>query len=211
MLLDPGFALAHAGDRQRLRAQYYEWHEQGGALARARRGPRASARSRSTRACPRRSSARARLHYTQRQLRRLDPRRAARDRAQEGLRRAPTTSWRARSSSRTAGPRRWRRSTRRSRSNGDDYNVYVPFTNMFEGLGRTEGRSRKLREREIAVLEQQLQDVPEDVARAHPARRRLRGHRPRTTRPAASCRRAVDLRPERLEHPLQRRLHLRRA
>ena len=32
--------------------------------------------------------------------------------------------------------------------NGDDYNVYVPYTNMYEGLGRTEDAA-KLREREI--------------------------------------------------------------
>jgi len=46
--------------------------------------------------------------------------------------------------------------------NGDDYNVYIPFTNMYEGLGRTEDAAR-LREREVAVLEQQLKEVPEDV------------------------------------------------
>ena len=36
--------------------------------------------------------------------------------------------------------------------NGDDYNVYVPYTNMYEGLGRTEDAA-KLREREIATGE----------------------------------------------------------
>jgi tetratricopeptide (TPR) repeat protein len=46
--------------------------------------------------------------------------------------------------------------------NGDDYNVYVPFTNIYEGLGRSEDAA-KLREREIVVLEQQLREVPEDV------------------------------------------------
>jgi tetratricopeptide (TPR) repeat protein len=46
--------------------------------------------------------------------------------------------------------------------NGDDYNVYIPYTNMYEGLGRTEDAA-KLREREIVVLEQQLREVPEDV------------------------------------------------
>ena len=45
---------------------------------------------------------------------------------------------------------------------GDDYNVYIPYTNIFEGLGRTEDAAR-LRQREIAGLEQQLKDVPEDV------------------------------------------------
>jgi tetratricopeptide (TPR) repeat protein len=46
--------------------------------------------------------------------------------------------------------------------NGDDYNVYIPYTNIYEGLGRLEDAAR-LRQREIAVLEQQLRDVPEDV------------------------------------------------
>jgi tetratricopeptide (TPR) repeat protein len=46
--------------------------------------------------------------------------------------------------------------------NGDDYNVYIPYTNIFESLGRTEDAAR-LRQREIAVLEQQLRDVPDDV------------------------------------------------
>ena len=39
--------------------------------------------------------------------------------------------------------------------NGDDYNLYVPFINVFESLGRREDAER-LREREIVVLEQQL-------------------------------------------------------
>ena len=46
--------------------------------------------------------------------------------------------------------------------NGDDYNVYVPYTNIYEGLGRTEDAA-SLRLREVAVLEQTLRDVPEDV------------------------------------------------
>ena len=46
--------------------------------------------------------------------------------------------------------------------NGDDYNLYVAYINIFDGLGRREDAER-LRAREIGVLEQQLRDVPEDV------------------------------------------------
>src|SRR6185369_2203222 len=46
--------------------------------------------------------------------------------------------------------------------NGDDYNIYAPFINILEGLGRTDEAAR-LREREVVVLEQQLKEVPEDV------------------------------------------------
>ena len=47
-------------------------------------------------------------------------------------------------------------------ANGDDYNVYIPFTNALERLGRfTE--LRRYREMEILILERQLEIVPEDV------------------------------------------------
>jgi tetratricopeptide (TPR) repeat protein len=45
---------------------------------------------------------------------------------------------------------------------GDDYNVYVPYINILESLGRRE-EAETLRRREIEVLEQQLRGVPEDV------------------------------------------------
>jgi tetratricopeptide (TPR) repeat protein len=47
-------------------------------------------------------------------------------------------------------------------ANGDDYNVYVPYTNSLDRLGRTEV-SRRFREMEMLVLERQLEAVPEDV------------------------------------------------
>ena len=77
--------------------------------------------------------------------------------------------------------------------NGDDYNVYVPYINIFEGLGRREDAAR-LREREIAVLEQQLKDVPEDVR----ARILLAADYAASGREADAVRelqKAVDLRP----------------
>jgi non-specific serine/threonine protein kinase len=45
---------------------------------------------------------------------------------------------------------------------GDDYNVYIPFVNSLECLGRTE-ELRRVREMEMVVLERQLELVPEDV------------------------------------------------
>lgn len=48
------------------------------------------------------------------------------------------------------------------RANGDDYNMFVPFVNVLEALGRKADVER-LRKQEIKVLEQQLEAVPEDV------------------------------------------------
>jgi len=45
---------------------------------------------------------------------------------------------------------------------GDDYNVYVPFLNIFGKLGRT-AELKALEARVIKVLEKQLELVPEDV------------------------------------------------
>jgi non-specific serine/threonine protein kinase len=47
-------------------------------------------------------------------------------------------------------------------ANGDDYNAYIPFILSLDRLGRTEA-SRAFRERHMHVLEQQLENVPEDV------------------------------------------------
>jgi serine/threonine protein kinase/Flp pilus assembly protein TadD len=47
-------------------------------------------------------------------------------------------------------------------ANGDDYNVYVPYTNALSALGRTEA-ARTLVERWVSVLEQQVELVPEDT------------------------------------------------
>jgi non-specific serine/threonine protein kinase len=45
---------------------------------------------------------------------------------------------------------------------GDDYNVHIPYLNAVLALGDKE-RARKLTERHIPVLEQQVDTVPEDV------------------------------------------------
>ena len=69
----------------------------------------------------------------------------------------------------------------------------MAYINVFEGLGRREDAER-LRQREIAVLEQQLKDVPEDVR----ARVLLAADYAVSGRAAEADRelmRAVDLRP----------------
>ncbi len=48
------------------------------------------------------------------------------------------------------------------RATGDDYNVYVPYCNALEALGRTEAAA-SLHGRHAEVLERQLELVPEDT------------------------------------------------
>jgi serine/threonine protein kinase/cytochrome c-type biogenesis protein CcmH/NrfG len=47
-------------------------------------------------------------------------------------------------------------------ANGDDYNVYSPYSNTLSALGRTEA-ARTLTERWVTVLKQQVELVPEDT------------------------------------------------
>jgi tetratricopeptide (TPR) repeat protein len=47
-------------------------------------------------------------------------------------------------------------------ANGDDYNMYIPYMNALERLGDLQAAER-FRQREMQVLEQQLELVPEDV------------------------------------------------
>jgi serine/threonine protein kinase/Flp pilus assembly protein TadD len=47
-------------------------------------------------------------------------------------------------------------------ANGDDYNTYLPFRNAYGRLGRVKD-FEKVEERLLAVLRQQLEQVPEDV------------------------------------------------
>ena len=205
ILLDPGFALAHAGIAN-VCGLVYEWHEKEERwLERGRAAcERALALDPSL---PEALVGRARLYYTQRRYEDSvrDVRRAIElkrdcDGAYNILARSLFES------------DRWAEAlesvSQALAVNGDDYNVYVPYTNMYEGLGRTEDAA-KLREREIVVLEQAAARRARGRARPDPARGRLRGHRP----PRRGGPRAAEGRgpaAPRLEHPLQRRLHLRR-
>ena len=47
-------------------------------------------------------------------------------------------------------------------ANGDDYNVYIPYTNCLERLGEFK-QLKRFREMEMSLLERQLEMVPEDV------------------------------------------------
>jgi tetratricopeptide (TPR) repeat protein len=159
ILLDPGFALAHAGIANAC-GLVYEWHDN--AQSWLERGRSACERALALDpALPDALVARARIFYTQkryedavRDVRRAIEMKRDCDGAYNILARSLFESDRWAEALESVG--------QALAVNGDDYNVYIPFTNIYEGLGRTEDAA-KLREREIVVLEQQLKDVPEDV------------------------------------------------
>jgi serine/threonine protein kinase/Flp pilus assembly protein TadD len=159
ILLDPGFALAHAGIANACGVAY-EWHEKEERWL--ERGRAACERALVLDpALPEALVARARILYAQkrydeavRDVRRAIEMKRDCDGAYNILGRALFESDRWAEALETVD--------QALAVNGDDYNVYIPYTNIYEGLGRLEDAAR-LRQREIAVLEQQLRDVPEDV------------------------------------------------
>jgi len=190
ILLDPGFALAHAGIANAC-GLVYEWHDN--AQSWLERGRSACERALALDpALAEALVARARILYTQkryedavRDVRRAIEMKKDCDGAYNILARSLFESDRWAEALETV--------THAIAVNGDDYNVYIPFTNMYEGLGRTEDAA-KLREREIVVLEQQLKEVPEDVR----ARILLAADYAAERRDADAARelqKAVDLRP----------------
>ena len=190
ILLDPGFALAHAGIANAC-GLVYEWHDN--AQSWLERGRSACERALALDpALAEALVARARILYTQkryedavRDVRRAIEMKKDCDGAYNILARSLFESDRWAEALETV--------THAIAVNGDDYNVYIPFTNMYEGLGRTEDAA-KLREREIVVLEQQLKEVPEDVR----ARILLAADYAAERRDADAVRelqKAVDLRP----------------
>jgi tetratricopeptide (TPR) repeat protein len=190
ILLDPGFALAHAGLANAC-GLVYEWHEKHERWL--ERGRVASERAlQLDPALPEALVGRARGLYVQkrydeavRDVRRAIEMKRECDGAYNILARSLFES------------DRWAEALETMdhafAQNGDDYNVYIPYTNILEGLGRSEDAAR-VRQREIAVLEQQLKDVPEDVR----ARVLLAADYASVGREAESVRelqKAVDLRP----------------
>jgi tetratricopeptide (TPR) repeat protein len=159
ILLDPGFALAHAGIANDC-GLAYEWHEKEEHWLERGRG----ASERALSLDPNLAEGlvgRARMLYAQkrydeavRDVRRAIEMKKDCDGAYNILARSLFESDRWAEALETVD--------HAIAVNGDDYNVYIPYTNILEGLGRTEDAAR-LRQREIAVLEQQLRDVPEDV------------------------------------------------
>jgi len=190
ILLDPGFALAHAGIANAC-GLAYEWHEKEDRWL--ERGRAACERALALDPhLPEALVGRARILYAQkrydeavRDVRRAIEMKRDCDGAYNILARSLFES------------DRWAEALETVEQavafNGDDYNVYIPYTNILEGLGRTEDASR-LRGREIVVLEQQLREVPEDVR----ARILLAADYAASGREADAVRelqKAVDLRP----------------
>jgi serine/threonine protein kinase/Flp pilus assembly protein TadD len=159
ILLDPGFALAHAGIAS-VCGLVHEWHDTTPRWL--ERGRASSERALALDpSLPEALVSRARLLYVQK---RYDE--AIRDvRRAIDLKRDCDGAYNVLARSLFESDR-WAEAIESMNQaiavNGDDYNLYVPYINIFEGLGRTEDAAR-LREREIGVLQQQLLGVPEDV------------------------------------------------
>jgi serine/threonine protein kinase/tetratricopeptide (TPR) repeat protein len=190
ILLDSGFALAHAGIANAC-GLVYEWHEKDERwLERGRVScERALALDPSL---PEALVGRARLLYTQkryddaiRDVRRAIEMKRDCDGAYNILARSLFES------------DRWAEAIESLDhavdANGDDYNLYVPYINIFEGLGRQEDTAR-VTERFTAVLEQQLREVPEDV-RARILLATNYASSKRAVDATRELQRAVDLRP----------------
>ena len=159
ILLDPRFALAHAGIANAC-AAVYEWHEQSPRWI--EKGLAACDRALQLEALlPEALVARGRISYVQKKYDEAirDVRQAIECKpdcagAYSVLARAYFAS------------DRWQEIVplvdRAVEANGDDYNVYAPLHNALKRLGQTEA-ARNLRQRFLRVLEQQLELVPEDV------------------------------------------------
>ncbi len=160
ILLDPGFALAHAGIANAC-GVVYEWHEKderwlerGPGRLRAGPGPRPQ---------PARGARGPRPHPLRPEaVRRGDPRRAPGDRDEARLRRRLQHPGPLALRVRPLGGGDRDRSPRRSRSTATTTTSTCPTPTSTRAWGAPRTRER-LRLREIAVLEQTLRDVPEDV------------------------------------------------
>ncbi|MFI5174086.1 MAG: protein kinase [Terriglobia bacterium] len=159
IMLDPGFALAHAGIANAC-ATVYEWHE---------KAPRwiEKGLTECEQALKLESQlaealvARARILYAQKKYdEAIQDARLALDRkpdcpgAYNVLARCFFSSDRSTEAIALID--------RALEVNGDDYNMYIPLVNSLENLKR-QGAARELRDRHRRVLKQQLELVPEDV------------------------------------------------
>lgn len=159
IVLDPAFALAHAGIAAAC-STVYEWHEQ---------SPRWIERA--VDACeralqlepklPEALAARGRTFYAQKKY----P--EAIENARLAIERKPDCAGAYNVLARAYfATDRWQDVAalvdRALEANGDDYNVYIPLIVSLTRLGQTEA-ARNLHQRRMRVLEQQLERVPEDV------------------------------------------------
>jgi non-specific serine/threonine protein kinase len=159
ILLDPSFALAHAGIGDACGA-VVEFHDNSPRWM--EKGMKACERALALEPnLPEALVARARLYYTQKNYEKAiaDVRKAIETRADCPcsygiLARAYFES------------DRWPEAAAlldaALQANADDYNMYIPFVNVLEALGQKEA-AIQLRKKEIRVLEKQLEVVPEDV------------------------------------------------
>jgi tetratricopeptide (TPR) repeat protein len=159
IMLDPGFALAYAGIANAC-AAVYEWHEKNERWV--ERGLAACEKALKLEALLAEALvARARILYAQKRYpeaiqfaRQAIERKPDCPGAYNVLGRAYFASDHWQEAAALAG--------HAVEVNGDDYNMYLPLINSLGNLGRPE-EVRALRQRQIRVLEQQLELVPEDV------------------------------------------------
>jgi non-specific serine/threonine protein kinase len=159
IMLDPGFALAHAGIANACATvhEFQEhsphWIEKG--VAACERAFQLQAQ------LPEALVARARLSYVQKKYEE-----AIRD-SREAIQRKPDCpgAYNVLARACLASDRLPEVAAlveRAVEANGDDYNVYIPLFTALERLGQTEA-AHNIKRRWINVLEQQLERVPEDV------------------------------------------------
>jgi len=189
--LDSGFAVAYAG-LANVCGLYYEWHERDARWI--EKGLAASERALELAPnLPEALAARARIFYAQKDYEkagRLAEQAVALkpdcDGAYYMLGRAYFASDKWEQAAAIAA--------RAVEASGDDYNVYIPFVNAMERLGRTDA-AKELRRQQQSTLERHLELVPEDV-RARILRASLfvsTGEREHALR---EIRKALELRPD---------------
>ena len=189
--LDPGFAVAYAG-LANVCGLYFEWHERDARWI--DKGTHASERALELAPnLPEALAARARIAYAQK-----DYAKAARlaeqavalkpdcDGAYYMLGRAYFASDRWDEAAAIAA--------RAVEASGDDYNVYIPFVNAMERLGRTQD-SASLRHQQQATLARHLEIVPEDV-RARILRASMFASDGERDHAVKEIRKALELRPD---------------
>lgn len=189
--LDGGFAVAYAG-LANVCGHYYEWHERNARWI--EKGLAASERA--LELSPNLAealSARSRIAYAQK-----DYEKAARL-AEQAVALKPDCDGAYYMLGRAYfASDRWEQaaaiSERAVAASGDDYNVYIPFVNVMDRLGRADA-ARELRRQQRLVLDRHLETVPEDV-RARILRASMLVSEGARAQAVAELRKALELRPD---------------
>jgi non-specific serine/threonine protein kinase len=159
VMLDPRFALAYACIASAC-STVYEWHERNARWI--ERAVEACARALELEAnLPEALAARGRIFYAQRKYA------EAIDNARLAIERKPNCPEAYNVLARAYfSSDRWPEGVdligRAVEFSGDDYNIYPPLCNCLSGLGQMD-KADALKQRHMAVLQQHLQQVPEDV------------------------------------------------